>query len=314
MPARGATTVAVFTAQADVTADYVVRELNARGVQVFRCDPGEFPATVTLAARSGSRWTGRLEADGRTVALDDVVCAWWRRPSRIETDACTAEPQWSAREARAGFLGLMSVLPWLNHPDELRRAEHKPLQLAYAAAVGLAVPPTLITNDPDEVREFGKQHGALIYKPFASGGLCNHRMIYASRIDLDTVDDSVRLTAHLFQPQIPKDHELRVTLVDGQAFAARIDAGSEAGRRDWRADYASLTYSAGELAPVVVDKLRAYARRMRLRFVAVDMIVTPAGDHVFLEANPNGQWAWIEDATGLPIAAAIADALEGRTP
>jgi hypothetical protein len=31
----------------------------------------------------------------------------------------------------------------------------------------------------------------------------------------------------------------------------------------------------------------------------------------FLEANPNGQGAWIENETGLPIAAAIADALEG---
>lgn len=52
---------------------------------------------------------------------------------------------------------------------------------------------------------------------------------------------------------------------------------------------------------------------MCLRFAAIDMIVTPEGDHVFLEANPNGQWAWIEDETGLPIAAAMADALEGRS-
>jgi D-alanine-D-alanine ligase-like ATP-grasp enzyme len=49
----------------------------------------------------------------------------------------------------------------------------------------------------------------------------------------------------------------------------------------------------------------------RLRFAALDFIVTPDGEYVFLEANPNGQWAWIEHETGLPIAAAIADALEG---
>jgi len=31
--------------------------------------------------------------------------------------------------------------------------------------------------------------------------------------------------------------------------------------------------------------------------------------------HPNGQWAWIEDETGLPITAALADALQGtRTP
>ena len=62
-------------------------------------------------------------------------------------------------------------------------------------------------------------------------------------------------------------------------------------------DYTSRSYTAAEIPGAVVDKLRAYAQRLRLRFLAADMIVTPAGDHVFLEANPNGQWAWIEDAT-----------------
>lgn len=50
-----------------------------------------------------------------------------------------------------------------------------------------------------------------------------------------------------------------------------------------------------------------------LRFGALDFLVRPSGEWVFLEINPNGQWAWIEDKTGLPIAAAIADALEGRS-
>ncbi|WP_435858953.1 hypothetical protein [Streptomyces varsoviensis] len=32
-----------------------------------------------------------------------------------------------------------------------------------------------------------------------------------------------------------------------------------------------------------------------------------------LECNPNGQWAWLEDAAGLPIARAIAGLLENGT-
>jgi D-alanine-D-alanine ligase-like ATP-grasp enzyme len=49
-----------------------------------------------------------------------------------------------------------------------------------------------------------------------------------------------------------------------------------------------------------------------LRFGALDFIVTPAGEWVFLEINPNGQWVWIDDVTPM-IANAIADALEGLT-
>jgi hypothetical protein len=35
----------------------------------------------------------------------------------------------------------------------------------------------------------------------------------------------------------------------------------------------------------------------------------PDGGYTFFELNPNGQWAWVEQLTGLPIAAALAEEL-----
>lgn len=52
--------------------------------------------------------------------------------------------------------------------------------------------------------------------------------------------------------------------------------------------------------------------RLGLRFAAMDFAVDPDGGWWFLEANPNGRWAWIERETATPIAAAVADALQGR--
>jgi len=46
-----------------------------------------------------------------------------------------------------------------------------------------------------------------------------------------------------------------------------------------------------------------------LRFSAIDLVEATDGDFWFLEANPNGQWAWIEQRTGAPVSAAIATAL-----
>ena len=51
--------------------------------------------------------------------------------------------------------------------------------------------------------------------------------------------------------------------------------------------------------------------RLNLRYGAIDFICDQQGELWFLEINPNGQWAWIENLTGYPIAAAIADELEG---
>ena len=50
---------------------------------------------------------------------------------------------------------------------------------------------------------------------------------------------------------------------------------------------------------------------MKLVFGAIDMIVTPAGEYVFLEINANGQYLWIEKQTGLPITSSIVDLLIG---
>lgn len=44
-----------------------------------------------------------------------------------------------------------------------------------------------------------------------------------------------------------------------------------------------------------------------------DIAVTPDDDWVFFENNPAGTWSWVENRTGLPIAAAHADYLQGNT-
>ena len=48
--------------------------------------------------------------------------------------------------------------------------------------------------------------------------------------------------------------------------------------------------------------------------IALDFIVTPEGRHVFLEVNPSGEFLWLMQRPGLPIADALADVLVGRAP
>jgi D-alanine-D-alanine ligase-like ATP-grasp enzyme len=50
-------------------------------------------------------------------------------------------------------------------------------------------------------------------------------------------------------------------------------------------------------------------QRMNLCFGSLDFIVTPEGEHVFLEVNPVGQFGWIVEQTGLAIYERLADLL-----
>lgn len=52
---------------------------------------------------------------------------------------------------------------------------------------------------------------------------------------------------------------------------------------------------------------------MGLCYGAIDMVVTPDERYVFIEINPNGQYLWVEQATGLPISDAICDLLINGT-
>jgi D-alanine-D-alanine ligase-like ATP-grasp enzyme len=56
-------------------------------------------------------------------------------------------------------------------------------------------------------------------------------------------------------------------------------------------------------------KLRELMARLGLTYGAIDLRLTPEGRYVFLEINPAGQFLYIEQATGQPIAAALAQTL-----
>jgi ATP-grasp ribosomal peptide maturase len=308
--------VLVITHWFDPTADHVIEELNRRNVRVLRFDAADFPARLVMTGRlTGDRWHTTLRLDERVLDVAEVTGAYFRRPTVFTTSGLPDEvAPWATAEARAGLGGLlMAQRMWLNHPHRVSYSDYRPVQLAAAVRAGLTVPDTVITNAPGEARAFAERYGEVIYKPM-SQARPDGRMVYASVVtphDLAGADgDRVAGTAHLFQERVVHEHAVRLTVVDSALFAAAIHADSDAAALDWRSDYAALTYEPIGVPDDVRRGVLAIMKELRLRFGAFDFLVTPDG-WVYLEVNPNGQWAWIETATGLPIVAAIADALTG---
>ncbi|MEX0910336.1 MAG: ATP-dependent carboxylate-amine ligase, partial [Candidatus Paceibacterota bacterium] len=111
-----------------------------------------------------------------------------------------------------------------------------------------------------------------------------------------------------FQEYIPKAYEVRVTVVGDLTFAARIDS-QESSRTevDWRQyDFANVGHYTEELTHEIHSRCVNLVKELGLRYGAIDLIVTPQGEWVFLENNCNGQWLWIEKLVGLEISDAIA--------
>ena len=79
------------------------------------------------------------------------------------------------------------------------------------------------------------------------------------------------------------------------------------GKIDWRQGYDyGLKQEIVEIPESIKQFCIAFLKEIHLNFGCFDFIVTPNNDYIFLECNPNGQWLWIELATGYDISKIIA--------
>ncbi|GAA0916185.1 ATP-grasp ribosomal peptide maturase [Nonomuraea longicatena] len=304
--------ILVLTCLEDSSADMVIGHLIAQGAQVARFDPGiEFPSRAIVSSVFGAGPPrGRLVTATRQVDLERVRAVYYRRPTPYPTPPASQAATFVSREAKFGLGGILATLPcrYVSHPWTLLAAEHKPLQLSAAQRAGFAVPATLMTNDVEEARAFAAEHGQLVYKPLRGGSYTGADgepcTIWTSPVQLGDLDDGIGHTIHQFQARVDKTADLRVTVAGGQVFCVRLDSRL----LDWRADYEGITYTVIAPPAGLPDKCFAFLAELGLPFGAFDFALTEDGP-VFLECNPNGQWGWIEDETGLPIARAIADLL-----
>lgn len=314
-----AVTVLVLAEELDPSADRIVHILSTMDVPVFRCDTGWFPQGLTLSAELTARgWNGVLSTPFRSVPLAEIRSVWYRSPTvfRFSEMLRPEERAHAEREAKLGVGGILAALPvlWVNHPSREADAGFKVRQLNTAQQCGLLVPRTIVTNDPDAVHEFSRTCDRVVTKVLGAniiGEGANRRIAYTTLLGATELNDlsAVRETAHLFQEWIDKKYEVRVVAVGETCFSAAIYASSPAAYVDWRSDYDSLTCVPTETPEHVADGVRAYLSAFGLNYAAFDFAVNHDGQWVFLEANPGGQFGFIEGATGLPISHALATLL-----
>lgn len=102
---------------------------------------------------------------------------------------------------------------------------------------------------------------------------------------------------------------LHTTLVDDPSSLADHAIARTAGRVDWRSDYDSLSYSPLELPAEITEGLIRLHRALGLMYGAADLACDMAERYWFLETNQAGEWGWLAERAGLPIAWALADLL-----
>lgn len=324
-----ATRILILTEPDDDHAPIVAEAVRRKGGEPILWQTSDFPSRSRESFRFDDKGA-RVLVRGPDLELrdPDPDVVWHRRPA-MACDLARLHPadrEYAAGECRefrrSGLVALAPSAFWVNPREAAERANFKLLQHQVARDIGLAMPDTLYSNDPAEIRDFIAEHGgAVVYKALKSTPAmwsvgAATMVLYTARVTAADVedDDTVAAVPAIYQQLVPKACELRVTVMGRHLMAARLLSQETArGQLDFRRAYGELRAEPADLPGDLVAAIHAFMARMGLVFGCIDILVTPDGRHLFLEVNEMGQFLFVENLAGIPLLDAFAEFLvQGR--
>ena len=239
------------------TVDRVAEALLRRGARGFRLNTDLFPLEIRLSAMlTGDGLRHLIRDSSATLDADQVRAVWARKIWTPKMDE-SLDPKFHElciRESSAmlyGFLDYFHGARWINNPQRSLEAENKLRQLRVATGVGLTIPRTLATNDPEQARAFFKELGgkmvAKLLRPLSVSMGPAPLFVYTSDVGEEDLAEAemLRHSPMVFQERIAKAIELRIAYVDGNCFVGAIEASRSLQRVRRIGDWPVLTSAPG---------------------------------------------------------------------
>lgn len=320
--------ILIFSNKDDSHPNNVIRYLNEWKIPVFRLN-GE----SLFTDYEFSWWANDREVNfqikniknGLLLKGNEITAVWDRRPvppSELLIEHPNTEINKHNLEEGHEFICFLRYYIKdtysIGSIVEDRPAASKMLQLAVAKDLGMPFPSTCFANNKNAIKPLVERFACLLLKSLRSGNVTindTEEMIFYSQKAKSTdvlqqPAEAFTQTVSFVQNYVEKAYELRVTVINHDIIACKIDSqiqDDDKGKIDWRQGYDyNLKHEIVELPERINQFCLEFLKRMKLNFGCFDFIVTPEGEYVFLECNPNGQWLWIELETGYDISKIMA--------
>jgi glutathione synthase/RimK-type ligase-like ATP-grasp enzyme len=235
--------------------------------------------------------------NGAVVHTATQMSGLWRRPSWPLVDLYAPDSrEFVASESVDAFDGALDAdcIHWLNKPEAVRRAEFKLRQLMAAKAIGIKTPATVVTNEATVAMEFAARFPRVVAKPVRYGLVSTDAPLVAWTTGI-TANELRDLAGPpvMLQERISAAFHVRVVTVGNNVFVATLRTRD----LDWRTDlknHGHFLPAESSVASEVADMALRLSRSLGLGFTAQDWIAPRDGAFTFLEANPNGQWLFLD--------------------
>jgi len=188
----------------------------------------------------------------------------------------------------------------VNRPSAMASNNSKPYQLSLIHSHGFAVPETLVTTDPAAALAFWERHGTAVYKSVSGVRSIVTQLRDEHRQRLQDV-------AHCptqFQ-QFISGPDFRIHVVGDEVFGCEIRSGADDYRYPDRQG-ANVEVSSYDVPPELAERCRKLAASLNLPVAGLDLRLADSGNWFCFEVNPSPGFSFYEEATGQPIANAVA--------
>lgn len=314
--------VVLLGLDSDLHLDAMVLALKNDRIPFIRIDPSRVnqrntAVTVQLSAQGTS---ATIKTYSGTFHTQEVLGVWCRYALETLNSTCKNDvARFIEEEFFTTFKGALLCIPrhrWINDPFLDARADHKPYQLHVATLHGLRIPESIVSQDQAELIQFAHTNGSCVIKALGDAPLIEARQDgfygnYTALLNEETLhqgDWNMECPVFL-QRFVPKEADIRATVIDDQVFAARLTVVSDGSTPfvDFR-NREDIRTSPFEIPRETQAKVLAMLRHLGLRYAACDFSLHQDTLY-FLEANVSGNYLWTEIEAHLPITRAIVDAL-----
>jgi glutathione synthase/RimK-type ligase-like ATP-grasp enzyme len=320
--------ILILTREKDLHCDFVTNKIREQGGDTLRINTDKITSNLSYTFINHGQnvfLNSLLISDTElSFSTDSYDTIWYRKPIPVDVS-----PQYSNKEVSEfinseyniflkEFYALNNQKKWVNDIWSINRAEFKLNNLNLAHNLGFIIPKTIVTNNPVDAENFAKScNWNIIVKAFRAKGITHEEkpyVLYTNKVsseEFEKFKTNIAICPTILQEYIEKQIELRVTVVNEEIFTAAIHSQENAlTKLDFRVgNTLNLKHTVYHLPHKVSKALLEFNKYYNLCFSTFDIILTPRGEYVFLECNPNGQWYWIEELTELPISNAVAKLL-----
>lgn len=297
--------------QSDAHVEMICSKIEARGKKALALDTRYFPERLQIAYNTDAIVEGTLKiVDGDNVTeiieLSDITAVYWECYAGVYPDAqyFGKEYQFAYQECETAIKSLFEMMNhclWVNPPSNVLRHQLKPYQSQMAKELGVVMPDTLITNDPDALKTFFEKHDKqIISKPISGMGILNKIE------EKDLVSDTLKRLCKMpiqFQEYV-SGIDYRVHIVGDEVFVAEIVSET----LNYKTDK-GFFLQASSVPEEIIETSKKIAEKMGYVLTGIDWRKRPDGEFVFIEVNPSPKFMLFEEQCGQPIGDALAELL-----